>query len=124
MKISYRWLQELLPNSKSAEDAGAVLTATGLEVEGIESKDDVPGGLRGLVVGHIVSCEKHPDADRLQVCQVNIGAEEMLQIVCGAVNARAGCMLSLRKSARHCTPLPESLFPLKKEKYGAKFPWA
>ena len=90
MKISYRWLQELLPNTKSAEDAAAVLTATGLEVEGIESVDDVPGGLRGLIVGRIDSCEKHPDADRLQVCQVNIGSDEPLQIVCGAANARAG----------------------------------
>jgi phenylalanyl-tRNA synthetase beta chain len=116
MKISYRWLQELLPNSKSAEDAGAVLTATGLEVEGIESKDDVPGGLRGLVVGHIVSCEKHPDADRLQVCQVNIGAEEMLQIVCGAVNARAGLHVIVAQVGSTLHPTSGEPFPIKKGK--------
>ena len=116
MKISYRWLQELLPNNKSAEDAAAVLTATGLEVEGIESVDDVPGGLRGLIVGRIDSCEKHPDADRLQVCHVNIGSDEPLQIVCGAANARAGLHVIVAQVGATLHPTKGEPFPIKKGK--------
>lgn len=116
MKISYRWLQELLPNNKSAEDAGAVLTATGLEVEGVESKDDIPGGLRGLVVGRIEDCTKHPDADRLQVCQVNIGGEEVLQIVCGASNARSGLHVVVAQVGTKLHPLSGEPFLIKKGK--------
>jgi len=90
MKISYRWLQSLFPVEMPAEEVAQVLTATGLEVEGVTRVEDVPGGLRGCVVGSILACERHPDADRLQVCQVDIGATEPLEIVCGASNARAG----------------------------------
>lgn len=90
MNISFRWLKEMLPVHHPVEQVAAVLTATGLEVEGVEAVEDVPGGLNGLVVGQILSAERHPDADRLQVCQVNIGEAEPLEIVCGAANARAG----------------------------------
>jgi phenylalanyl-tRNA synthetase beta chain len=116
MKISNRWLREFLPNKKSAEEAGAVLTATGLEVEGIEPKDDIPGGLRGLVVGRIDSCEKHPDADRLQVCQVTIGAEEPLQIVCGASNARKGLHVVVAPVGTQLFPLVGDPFMIRKGK--------
>ncbi len=116
MKISYRWLQELLPNNKSAEDAAAVLTATGLEVEGVELKDDIPGGLRGLVVGHIEACEKHPDADRLQICRVHVGAEELLQIVCGASNARAGLQVIVAQVGATLHPISGDSFQIKKGK--------
>lgn len=90
MKISYRWLQSLFPLTREAADVAKVLTATGLEVEGWTQVDDVPGGLAGCVVGQIQHCTRHPDADRLQVCQVDVGEDAPLEIVCGATNARAG----------------------------------
>ena len=82
MKISFNWLTDLLPTATSVEDAAAVLTATGLEVEGTELVESIPGGLSGLVVGEITACGPHPNADRLQVCEVNIGEDEPLAIVC------------------------------------------
>ena len=89
MKISFDWLNQMLPVRSSIEEASAVLTATGLEVEGVASVESIPGGLVGLVAGQIVTARQHPNADRLQICEVNIGEEELLQIVCGASNARA-----------------------------------
>jgi phenylalanyl-tRNA synthetase beta chain len=90
MKISFRWLRDVFPTSCTPEEAAAVLTATGLEVEGIERYDEVPGGLAGVVVGRILTAERHPDADRLQVCTVDLGTGTPAQIVCGAANARPG----------------------------------
>ena len=66
MKVSYRKIKEFLPTSISATDAAAVLTATGLEIEGVETVEDIPGGLKGLVVGKITDCNQHPNADRLR----------------------------------------------------------
>jgi phenylalanyl-tRNA synthetase beta chain len=90
MKISFRWLRDVFPTACTPEEAAAVLTATGLEVEGIERYDEVPGGLAGVVVGRILTAERHPDADRLQVCTVDLGTGTPAQIVCGAANARPG----------------------------------
>lgn len=90
MKISYNWLKTLVSVSHSADETAARLTAAGLEVEGIESVDSIRGGLRGLVIGLVESCEKHPDADRLSLTKVNIGSGELLSIVCGAPNVAAG----------------------------------
>ena len=75
MKVSYRKIKELLPTNVSATDAAAVLTATGLEIEGIETVEDIPGGLEGLVVGNITECFQHPNADRLRCCKVDITQE-------------------------------------------------
>ena len=66
MKVSYRKIKEFLNVTLSADDAAVVLTATGLEIEAVETVDDVPGGLHGLVVGHITECHQHPNADRLR----------------------------------------------------------
>lgn len=90
MKISFQWLTSLLPIETSVEQAAAVLTATGLEVEGVETVESIPGGLKGLVVGKIQACQQHPNADRLQICSVDVGNAEPLSIVCGAANARKG----------------------------------
>ena len=87
MKVSYRKIKEFLPVKLSAVDAATVLTATGLEIEGVETVDDVPGGLRGLVVGHIIECTQHPNADKLRCCKVDVGSGNMLDIICGAPNA-------------------------------------
>ena len=67
-----------------------MLTIIGLEVEGIEKVESIKGGLTGVITGEVVSCEKHPDADRLSITNVNIGQEDLLQIVCGAPNVAKG----------------------------------
>lgn len=90
MKISYKWLKELVHFSESPEVIGSLLTATGLEVEGIEEVETVKGGLRGVVIGKVLTCEKHPDADKLSLTTVDVGQDKPLSIVCGAPNVAAG----------------------------------
>jgi len=90
MKISYSWLKEFLNIDLKAEKVGEVLTDLGLEVEGIETYETVKGGLEGIVVGKVLTCEQHANADRLKVTTVDIGQDQPLQIVCGAPNVAVG----------------------------------
>ena len=90
MKISYNWLKQFIKVDWNAEKTGNLLTDLGLEIEGIERYESVKGGLEGIVVGEVLTCEQHPNADRLKVTTVNIGADAPLQIVCGAPNVAAG----------------------------------
>ena len=90
--------------SFSATDAAAVLTATGLEIEKVETVEDIPGGLKGLVVGKITDCEQHPNADRLRVCKVDVG-DETLNIVCGAPNAAKGLNVIVAKPGTWIYPI-------------------
>ncbi len=90
MKISYNWLKQFIKVDWDAEKTGNLLTDLGLEIEGIEPYESVKGGLEGIVVGEVLTCEQHPNADRLKITTVNIGAEAPLQIVCGAPNVAAG----------------------------------
>jgi len=90
MKISYNWLKQFINIDWDAKKTGELLTDLGLEVEGIESYQSVKGGLEGIVVGEVLTCEQHPNADRLKVTTVNIGEEQALKIVCGAPNVAAG----------------------------------
>ena len=90
MKISYNWLKQFLKVDWEAEKTGELLTDLGLEVEGIETVESIKGSLAGVVVGKVLTCEQHPNADRLSVTTVNIGAENPVQIVCGAPNVAAG----------------------------------
>ncbi|TQD39274.1 phenylalanine--tRNA ligase subunit beta [Haloflavibacter putidus] len=90
MKISYNWVKQFIKTDWNAEKTGKLLTDLGLEVEGIEQFESVKGGLEGIVVGHVLTCEKHQNADRLKLTTVEIGADEPLQIVCGAPNVAAG----------------------------------
>lgn len=90
MKISYNWLKEFIDTDKTPEDISKILTGTGLEVESMEKVQALPGGLEGLVIGHVKERVQHPNADRLSVTKVDIGAGEDLQIVCGAPNVAAG----------------------------------
>lgn len=116
MKISFDWLNQMLPVESSIEDASAVLTATGLEVEGVESVESVPGGLSGLIAGKILSAEQHPNADRLQICQVNVGQAEPLQIVCGASNARKDLSVIVATVGTTLHPVDGEPFKIKKGK--------
>ncbi|MCR4964468.1 MAG: phenylalanine--tRNA ligase subunit beta [Bacteroidales bacterium] len=90
MKISYKWLKDLLTFDLSAEETAVYLTNCGLEVEGMETFETVKGGLRGLVIGEVLTCEAHPNSDHLHITTVNVGQEEPLHIVCGAANVAAG----------------------------------
>ncbi len=90
MKISYSWLKDFVDIDWTAEETERLLTNLGLEVEGIEQYESVKGGLSGIVTGKVISCQKHPNADRLKITRVDIGAEQPLQIVCGAPNVAEG----------------------------------
>ena len=90
MKISYNWLKQFLQIDWDAVKAGELLTDLGLEVEGIETKESIKGSLAGIVVGEVLTCVQHPNADRLKVTTVNLGTGEPVQIVCGAPNVAAG----------------------------------
>ncbi|MDC0858041.1 phenylalanine--tRNA ligase subunit beta [Flavobacteriaceae bacterium] len=86
MKISYNWLKQFIKLDWDAEKTGNLLTDLGLEIEGIEDFVSIKGGLKGVVVGHVIECEQHPNADRLMVAKVDIGTHGIVQIVCGASN--------------------------------------
>ncbi|MBS1510771.1 MAG: phenylalanine--tRNA ligase subunit beta [Bacteroidetes bacterium] len=90
MTISYNWLSEYLHEKIEPEKLSKILTSIGLEVESMEPFEEVKGGLKGLVIGEVLECAKHPDADKLSLTKVNIGTGEPLQIVCGAPNVAAG----------------------------------
>ena len=95
MKISFNWLKQYINFDLTPEETGIYLTNCGLEVEGIEKFETVKGGLRGIVIGEVLTCEDHPDSDHLHVTTVNIGEEQPLHIVCGAANVRKGLKVAV-----------------------------
>ncbi|WP_370407991.1 phenylalanine--tRNA ligase subunit beta [Tenacibaculum dicentrarchi] len=90
MKISYNWLRQFLQTDWEAEKTGELLTDLGLEVEGIATVESIKGSLKGIVVGEVKTCEKHPNADKLKITTVDLGDGNPIQIVCGAPNVAAG----------------------------------
>ena len=90
MKISNNWLKQFLKTNLSIEEISVLLTDLGLEVEATQHFESIKGGLKGVVVGEVLSCEKHPNADRLKITKVKIGDEEVVPIVCGAPNVAKG----------------------------------
>lgn len=90
MKISYNWLKEYVDIDLDPEKVSKILTDTGLEVEGLEKIETIKGGLKGVVTGRVLTCHKHPDADKLSVTTVDVGGGKILPIVCGAPNVAAG----------------------------------
>ncbi len=90
MKISYNWIKQFLLIDWDAIKTGELLTDLGLEVEGIETKESIKGSLKGIIVGEVLTCIQHPNADRLKVTTIDIGLVEPLQIVCGAPNVGIG----------------------------------
>ena len=90
MNISYKWLKEYVDFDLGAEQVAEALTSIGLEVGSVEEVQTIKGGLQGLVVAEVLTCEPHPNSDHMHVCSVNIGAEEPVQIVCGAPNVAQG----------------------------------
>ena len=91
MRISYNWLRQFIKLDWKSEETAALLTDLGLEVEGVDKYESLKGGLQGVVVGHVVTCVQHPNADRLRVTTVDLGdGNAPVQIVCGAPNVTAG----------------------------------
>ena len=90
MKISNNWLKDFISTDLNSDKISEYLTDIGLEVEGVEKFENIKGSLEGIVVGKVLSCEKHPNADKLNITTVDVGAENILQIVCGAPNVAAG----------------------------------
>ncbi|WP_421976989.1 phenylalanine--tRNA ligase subunit beta [Roseivirga seohaensis] len=116
MKISLNWLKEYIQITESAEQIAALLTGSGLEVETWEEVESVKGGLKGLVIGEVITCAKHPNADKLSVTTVDIGEEQLFPIVCGAPNVRAGQKVIVATVGATLYPSSGDSFQIKKAK--------
>ncbi len=116
MIISYNWLSEYLPVTIDTERLSKILTSIGLEVESLYKYESLKGGLEGIVVGQVLSCEKHPDADKLKITTVNIGAAEPSQIVCGASNVAVGQKVIVATVGTMLYPSSGEPFQIKKAK--------
>ena len=116
MRISLSWLKQYLPLTDSPEKISEILTSLGLEVEGMENVEKTQGGLKGVVVGQVKDCVKHPNADKLSLTTVDIGSDSLLQIVCGAPNVASGQKVLV--ATEGCTLYPKSgeAFTIKKGK--------
>lgn len=115
MKISYNWLKTYIQTDLTPVEMGEILTQTGLEVEGIEKIEAVKGGLEGVVIGEVLTCEKHPDADKLKITTVDVGTE-ILQIVCGASNVAVGQKVPVATVGCTLYPKPDEAFKIKLSK--------
>ncbi len=113
MKFSVNWLRQWVPVEQSAQDLAEALTAAGLEVDTVTP---VASPFSGVVVGEIVACGPHPDADKLQICELDDGSGEALQVVCGAPNARAGIKVPFARVGAVLTAADGSDFKIKKAK--------
>jgi phenylalanyl-tRNA synthetase beta chain len=116
MKTSLNWLKQYIDTDLNPEDIGALLTSIGLEVEGIEEIEQVKGGLKGVVTGKILSCQRHPNADRLSLTTVDVGQPDPLHIVCGAPNVAAGQMVLVATVGTTLYPTDGDPITLKKGK--------
>jgi phenylalanyl-tRNA synthetase beta chain len=121
MKISYNWLNDYLPGTiisskmmESPQKLAAILTSVGLEVENLYSYGEVTNNLQGLLTGEVITCEKHPGADKLKIITVSNGHGETLQIVCGASNVAAGQKVIIAPAGTTVYPTNEEPFTVKK----------
>ena len=116
MNISYNWLKKYIDIDKTPEELSLILTDIGLEVELVDKVQSIPGGLEGLVVGEVKTCEQHPNADKLKVTTVDVGQSELLHIVCGAPNVRAGLKVIVATVGAFCHPSSGEPFKITKSK--------
>ena len=117
MNISYNWLKNYLKSDLTAEEASVILTDIGLEIEDFEKLEAVKGGLKGVVVGEVLTCEDHPDSDHLHITTVDVGAGEPLGIVCGAANCRKGLKVMCATVGAELHPInSEEVFKIKRSK--------
>ncbi len=112
MKLSYNWLKDYLETDLTPAQVAEAMTSIGIEVDGVEEQEQIPGGLAGVVVAKVEECTVHPDSDHLHITKVDAGTGELLQVVCGAPNVAAGQKVLL---AQIGTVLPGD-FKIKKSK--------
>lgn len=116
MIISYQWLLEYLPRPVPVDELSRILTSIGLEVEAVEMAEAIKGGLEGLVIGQVMTCVPHPNADKLKVTTVTTGGSAVLNIVCGAPNVAAGQKVVVAPVGTTVHPLSSDAFEIKKAK--------
>jgi len=116
MKISYNWLRQYIDIDKTPDELSEILTDTGLEVEGLEKFESVKGSLEGLVIGKVLTCEKHPNADKLSVTTVDIGTGTPSPIVCGASNVAKDQLVVVATVGATLYPVVGDAFVIKKAK--------
>lgn len=116
MKVAYKWLSRYIDTSLSPREIAEILTKIGLEVEGVQHYSSITGGLAGLVVAEVLTCVKHPNADRLSVTTVNAGGLETLSVVCGAPNVAVGQKVVLAPVGVTLHPTSGEPFTIKKSK--------
>src|SRR6478752_10362715 len=116
MKISYRWLQQYINITEPPEEIGQVLTSTGLEVESVESFKTVKDGLKDLMIKEVLTCMKHPNADKLSITTVDVGGTKPSQIVCGAPNVAAGQKVVVALPGTTVNPTTGDPFTIKSAK--------
>ncbi|MBC7552512.1 MAG: phenylalanine--tRNA ligase subunit beta [Taibaiella sp.] len=116
MIISYQWLSAYLPVPVPVNELSTILTSIGLEVEAVERVDAIPGGLQGLMIGEVLTCDRHPNADKLNITTVNVGAGAPLKIVCGAPNVAAGQKVVVAPVGATVHPTKGEPFLIKKAK--------
>ena len=116
MTVSYNWLKDYLKFDLTPEKVAEVLTFTGLEVEHVETVEQIPGGLAGVVVAEVLECVEHPDSDHLHITKLNIGEGEPLQVVCGAPNVAAGQKVMLATVGTKLVDIHGEELKLKKSK--------
>ena len=116
MKISYNWLKQYIDTDLDSQEVSNLLTNCGLEVESVDNFESVKGGLEGLIIGKVINTEKHPDADRLTVTQVDTGGEKPLNIVCGAPNVKTGQHVVVATIGTTLYPIEGEPFKIKKSK--------
>jgi len=116
MKISVNWLKDYIDYKGTTDQLAELLTNTGLEVEGVERVEQVEGGLEGLVIGEVITCIQHPNADRLSLTTVDVGEAELAQIVCGAPNVAVGQKVVVALPGTTLYPVEGDSFKIKKGK--------
>lgn len=117
MRISYNWLKQFIKIDWKSDETAALLTDLGLEVEVVDAFESVAGGLKGIVIGHVLTCEKHPDADKLKITTVDLGdGNAPVQIVCGASNVAAGQKVPVATIGTKLYDKDGSAFEIKKGK--------
>ena len=116
MNISFTWLKDYIKHDMQPQELADALTSCGLEVEAIEEKESIPGGLKGLVVGEVLESWKHPNADKLTLTKVDLGGGQVNQIVCGAPNVAAGQKVIVAVPGTMVYPLKGEPFEIKKAK--------
>ena len=116
MNISFNWLKDYLKFDLTAEQVSAILTSTGLEVEHMETVEQIPGGLAGVIVAEVVECVAHPDSDHLHITKLNTGAPDLLQVVCGAPNVAQGQKVLLATVGTELPAGDGSTFKIKRSK--------